>query len=291
MSGEWVPFGLDEDGAGRYRVLVDGVPDRLREPLIAWFRHILARRDGSLDTSRTRHLEMVTEVRVGVREDAYIRWQDYTKLLRSMAPESLLRVVDAALSAGWYGTSTGDLNETLRLCRSKWMVGTRSSKPSLVSREPEGVQDVVEATIASAGTAGRILARAWGKVHALEPDDPGAYADAVRAVEAAARGLVEPHNDEATLGSMASVMRNQKDWRLPLREHQHAPTADMLVAMMRSLYRGQADRHGRDEYRDVTHEETRAGVVLAATLVSWFASGAVQRRPTASDDSPSGPLP
>jgi hypothetical protein len=138
---------------------------------------------------------------------------------------------------------------------------------------------MVEGTIDSSGTAGQILARAWGKVHAFTPDDSGAYADAVRAVEAAAQPLVEPKNDEATLGSMAAVMRNQGDWRLPLREHQHAPTAEMVVAMMRSLYRGHVDRHGRDDYRDVTHEEALAGVALAATLVSWFASGAVQRRP------------
>jgi hypothetical protein len=61
-------------------------------------------------------------------------------------------------------------------------------------------------------------------------------------------------------------MRNQGDWRLPLREHQHAPTADMIVAMMRSLYRGHVDRHGRDDYRDVTHEEASVAVALAATL-------------------------
>jgi hypothetical protein len=269
---------MSADQAERYKVLVDGVPPKLREPLIAWLRHLLAGEHGVLN-GRTRHLELLSEVRMGVPEEAYIRWSDYAKVLREKDGQELLAIVDAALAAGWYGVRTKELDETLKLAKSKWMVGERFGKPGLVAREPEGVQDMVEATIASAGTAGQILARAWGKVHAFTPDDPGAYADAVRAVETAAHKLVEPNNTEATLGSMAAVMRNHGDWRLPLREHQYAPTAEMLVAMMRSLYRGHVDRHGNDDYRDVTHEEARAGVVLAATLVSWFASGAVQRRP------------
>jgi hypothetical protein len=280
VSSEWVPFGLSEADAERYRVLVDGVPPELLEPIIAWFRHILAGGDyNRVRNDRTRHLQMLTGVRMGVPEEVYASWETYTALLREMNEDALLRVVDAALSSEWYGTSTRALDEALRLCRSKWMVGRRMDKPGLVAREPEGVQDVVEATIHSAGSAGQILARAWGKVHALTPDDPGAYADAVRAVETAAQPLIEPYNREATLGSIASVMRNQGDWRLPLREHQHVSTAEMLVALCRSLYRGHVDRHGSDDYRDVTHEEARAGVVLAASLVAWFASGAVERRP------------
>ncbi|GAB3709016.1 hypothetical protein GCM10028793_42390 [Nocardiopsis oceani] len=223
-------------------------------------------------------MEMLTGIEMGVRENAYRKWSEYTSILRRMDDRTLLRVVDATLSVEWHGTRTTDLDYALRLCRSKWMIGTRMGKPGLVAREPEGVQDIVEATISSSGTSGQILARAWSKVHAFTSDFPGAYADAVRAVETAAQPLVEPNNLEATLGSMASVMQNHGDWRLPLREHQHSPTATMLVDMLRTLYRGQVDRHGKDDYRDVNQEEARAGVALAATLVSWFASGNVQRR-------------
>ena len=276
---DWAPFGLSDEATEQYRVFVDGVPQRLREPIVAWFMHLLAGDHGSLQTARTRELEMRTDVRIGIPAEAYVKWSSYTEVLRKIDPGALLKVVDAALSMGWYSTQQKALDAALAASRSKWMVGTRMGKPGLVARVPEGVQDVVEATIAESGTAGQILVRAWGKVHALTPDDPGAYADAVRAVEIAAQPLVEPTNKEATLGGIASVMRSQGDWRLPLREHQHAPSAEMLVAMIRSLYRGHADRHGKDDYRDVTHEEALAGVVLAATLLSWFSSGAVQRRP------------
>jgi hypothetical protein len=280
---EWVPFGLTDNEAERYKVLVDGVPKRLREPLIAWLKHTLASSDYpyAVKNAATRDIEMLTDIGIGVPGDPYIDWENYTALLRKIGEQDLLRVVDAVLSTEWYGIRRDELDKILATGKSKWQVGERYGKPGLVARVPEGVQGMVEDTISSTGAAGQILARAWGKVHALQPDDSGAYADAVRAVETAAHPHVEPDNDDATLGGMAGVMRNQGDWRLPLREHQHAPTGEMLVAMMRSLYRGHADRHGKDDYRDVTHEEAEAGVVLAAVLVAWFASGAVQRRPTA----------
>lgn len=278
MTDDWVPFNLTADDAERYRVLVDGVPQSLREPIFTWLKGSLADQYGGVNIGRTQHLEMVTGLRVGLPATTYAEWVNYASRLRNLDETELLRLVDAVLAAGWYGSRRDDIDTALRLCRSKWMVGTRMGKPGLVAREPEGVQDMVEATIQMSGTAGQILARAWGKVHAFEPDDSGAYADAVRAVEAVAQPLVEPLNKEATLGGIASVMRNQGNWRLPLRDHVHAPTGETIVAMLRTLYRGHVDRHGGDDYRDVTHDEAIAGVALAATLVSWFSSGVVQRR-------------
>jgi hypothetical protein len=159
-----VPFGLDEDEAERYKVLVDGVPPKLREPIVAWFKHLLSSGDYErLNNARTRHLEMLTDLRMGIPENVYAKWGEYTKLLREMDGHALLKVVDAALSSQWYGTRAKELDDTLKLSKSKWMVGERFGKPGLVAREPEGVQDMVEATIASSGTAGQILARAWGQ--------------------------------------------------------------------------------------------------------------------------------
>lgn len=279
MADEWVPFNLTADEAERYRVLVDGVPRPLREPIFAWLRGALAA--GAYDfvvVDRTHQIEMMTGLRVGLGVEEYVKWSNYASKLRNLADSDLLRLVDAVLASGWSGVRMDALDKTLRLGRSKWMVGPRMGKTGLVAREPEGVQNMVEATIQTGGSAGQILARAWGKVHAFEPDDSGAYADAVRAVEAVAQPLVEPLNKEATLGGIASAMRDQGDWRLPLREHKHAPTGETIVAMLRTLYRGHVDRHGSDDYRDVTHEEALAGVALAATLVSWFSAGVVQRR-------------
>jgi hypothetical protein len=118
------------------------VPPKVREPLIAWLKHLLAGVHGVLN-GRTRHLELLSEVRMGVPEETYIRWSDYTKVLREHDGPSLLAVIDAALAAGWYGTGNKELDETLKLAKSKWMGGERFGKPGLVSREPEGMQDMV----------------------------------------------------------------------------------------------------------------------------------------------------
>jgi hypothetical protein len=264
--------------AEAFRVLVDGVPRKLLEPLLDWMKPVLwSGDDDRVSSQRTQPLELMTDVPIGIPSESWIYWDDYSRRFRKMDDQDLLRIVDAILATDLHRAGASNLEGLLRLAKSKWSVGERQGKPGLVTRQPEGVQDMMEATITGAGTAGQILGRAWGKVHALTPDDAGAYADAVRAVEIAAQKLIEPNNSEATLGSMSAVVRNQGDWRLPLREHDHAPANEMLVYMMRSLYRGHIDRHGRDDYRDVTHEEALAGVSLAATLVSWLASGLVTR--------------
>jgi hypothetical protein len=141
VTAEWVPFGLDEDEAERYKVLVDGVPPKLREPIVAWFKHLLSSGDYErLNNARTRHLEMLTDLRMGIPENVYAKWGEYTKLLREMDGHALLKVVDAALSSQWYGTRAKELDDTLKLSKSKWMVGERFGKPGLVAREPEGVR-------------------------------------------------------------------------------------------------------------------------------------------------------
>lgn len=171
-----------------------------------------------------------------------------------------------------------ELRQILRDGRSKWQVAARLGKPGLAERVPAGVQSFVEATIASAGAAGAMLERAWTNLHGVVPNDSVAYGDAVRAVEIAAITVVQPAHSTATLGTVLGQMRADGDWRLPLREHEDAPSTELVLAMARTLWYGHRDRHGSGDYSDVTYEEARAAVACAAALVDWFASGALQRR-------------
>ena len=148
----------------------------------------------------------------------------------------------------------------------------------LVERVPSGVQETVEGAIAASGSAGMVLGRAWRDVHGIDAKDSPAYAYAVRAVEIAAIAVVMPRKTDATLGNVLGQMRADGDWRLPFRESDQAPSAEVLLGLLRTLWFGHRDRHGSADYSDVTHDEARAAVTLAATLVDWFASGAVQRR-------------
>lgn len=282
MTAEWVPFGLDDDEIVDYGVLVEGVPGWLLEPMIG-FIHAYLRDRSYCSAAKCIDLQLNTRVELGVSTGGPFVDREYVlERLRQLEDRELLRVVDYVLAASAYHVTAQNartLEGILKAGRSKWTVGERAGVVGLVERVPEGVQASVEGVIRTAGSAGRLLARAWAHVHGLQPNDSAGYADAVRAVEIAAIDVVQRNNKDATLGTVISQMRDQKDWRLPLREHQYAPSAELVLTSTRTLWHGHRDRHGGVDYSDVTHEEARAAVALAATLVEWFSAGAVARRP------------
>ena len=229
---------------------------------------------------------MQTEIRVslGVKAGANAFYDaDFARnAVRGLPESELLRVVDylmGEVSNYFRLTVSAELEAILAGGGSAWRVGERLGKLGLIERVPEGVRVAVESVFERSGTAGHLLARAWSHIHGVVKNDSAGYGDAVRAVEVAAIPLVLGEDPEATLGTVIQRMRADGDWRLPLREHNHAPSAEMVVQILRTLWRGHSDRHGNVDYKDVSHEEARAGVVLAATLVDWFTAGAIARRP------------
>lgn len=281
MSVDWVPFGLNDDEAAEYQVLLEGIPVWLREPLVAFVdRHLRFKEDHYL-VSKCLTLQLTTRVDLKVSAGGtFVEPRIVRRRLRALDDAELLRIVDYIVSVtSQYLSSQNarELEETLKLGRSRWTVGKRGEEVGLVERVPAGVQLAVEGATKSAGSAGVILARAWALVHGLQPNDSAGYADAVRAVEIAAIDLVQPNNSKATLGTVITQMRDQGDWRLPLREHAHAPSTELLLNALRALWHGHRDRHGSADYRDVTHQ-ARAAVALAASLVEWFTAGVVERR-------------
>lgn len=81
---------------------------------------------------------------------------------------------------------------------------------------------------------------------------------------------------------MRAIERREATWRLPFkREHTEYLSRDVLLGMLKSLYRGQRDRHGSDAYSDVTPEEAEAAVLMAVPLVGWFARGLIEERDVA----------
>lgn len=282
MADDWVPFGLEDEEAAHFQVLIADVPEWLKEPLVGWI-HAYVQRSSYSDTERCLDIQLNTRVSLGVQSgNGLTSTESVLAHLRNLSGQQLLRVADYVVSAAAYNVKhqmARSLDGLLQAGRSKWTVGDRGGRVGLVERVPEGVQTSVEGIIDSAGSSGRILARAWAHVHGLQANDSGGYADAVRAVEIAAIDVVQPNNKDATLGTVISQMRDQGDWRLPLREHQYAPSTELILTAARTLWHGHRDRHGSVDYSDVTHEEARAAVALAATLVEWFTSGAVARRP------------
>lgn len=100
------------------------------------------------------------------------------------------------------------------------------------------------------------------------------------AVEDAAIPVVAPSSTRATLGTVISQVEAQKGWGLPLsREHDKAPSSDVLIGMMRMLWHGQHDRHGGPPSAPgkVSQQEATVAVATAVTLVHWFSEDLVTR--------------
>lgn len=129
--------------------------------------------------------------------------------------------------------------------------------------------------------AARLLSDAWHAMYGRSPNPSEAYRDAVRAVEAAAKPLVTPHDPTATLGKMIAAMRDApQKWTFAIAA-EGVSGVDVMRQLMDVLWKGQHDRHGRHDPEgpiEVSASEAEAALHAAVTLVHWFRSGAVAPR-------------
>jgi hypothetical protein len=191
-----------------------------------------------------------------------------------------LQIADYLVAHGGHGRAEA-LDEILQRSRSLYQVGIRAGRPGLCRRVPLGVKENADAVFASSGQAGIRLAKAWEALYGVTPDASKSYGLAIKAVEDVAIPLVSPANSRATLGTLITQMRDQKNWALPLlREHDDAKSGDVLLSMMRLLWSGQHDRHGGQPSApgDVTFEEAQVAVTLAVSIVQLFSAGLVNRK-------------
>ena len=197
---------------------------------------------------------------------------------QTLSESQILQLLDWWIANTNLRAYPGKGEEVERILRdggSRWRVGMRNGVPGLEERVSQGVQDAADAVMSSSQSAGAILSEAWHAAFGRSPDAEEAYEKAIKAVEEAGAHIVTPNNKKATLGTMVRDMKAQKDWRLEL----PSPDADVPVTMAEALWIGQESRHGGNGYRKPTQAEAEAAVLLAVSLVHWFASGALARRP------------
>lgn len=303
-TNKWLPLGTEPGSAHLYEGLHEGVPPWMKKALIAWLEAILRHEIEDEGPGKILH-----EIERGLRSEIYVRDLATYNLVSyvlshftSMGQELLL--TDYMLSrwdieslggeesaaeliadpTTWMGT----LEETLSESGSAWRVGLRYPDAfGLIKRVPEGVQSAADTVMTSGGHAGKTLAKAWGEAFGHNPNPREAYRLAVEAVEDAAI----PHlnftpAENPTLGSVIRKINGSKrdagEWTLPLqREDDHYSNGQTVVAMLKSLWAGQVDRHGGEqEHHSKIHVEQAAAetaVLMAVPLVQWFTSGAVAR--------------
>jgi hypothetical protein len=281
---QWLPLGMEEDEVAVYTALRQDVPPWLESSLWAWINNEFTfytrsvynhfRVELAHKCERALHLTIHHNGKMGLVEG--LRGVRYAV---SDSPILPWRLVDFLLSQmGPVNQVVKDLDSTLLEAGSGWKVGSRSGKVGLVRRLPEGIE-AAAANAFQKPNAGSRLKAAWEATFGVDPDPSNGYRLAVVAVEDAAIPVVPTGKAEPTLGDVIRTIDNGT-WRLPhLREHQLAPSHDVLVSMLRLLWRGHHDRHGGPStvgVPAVTQEEAESAVMLAVTLVGWFETGKVQ---------------
>lgn len=280
-----MPFDADEDESQALHVLREGVPPDLRGPLIAWLLPLLTLADMFMPVSEPYR---VAAVQIDLRLDldfdhtsvnnntSYVGYH-FSRAAQALAPMSLLRIVDYAVFHFSTASQNEALESLLQRASSKYMVAHLDGNARLQNRLPEGVQLTVESLIATSGSAGTQLAKAWSFLYGVDPKPVESMAAAVKAVETAAIPVVIPKKTDPTLGHVIGEMTSNAKWGLPLRIHgKLTEHHQMLIDMLNTLWVGHEDRHGGTD--PVTFAQAQTSVHLAATLVAWFSTGLVDKR-------------
>lgn len=103
-------------------------------------------------------------------------------------------------------------------------------------------------------------------------------------MEAVANPLLLPRHPGPTLSLARDHLRDAAaKYELVIPGKNGMPgSVAVVVEMLSTLCQGQSDRHaGGPNNAPVTQESAESAFALAVTLVTWFSTGAVRRRPPA----------
>jgi hypothetical protein len=264
---------------------VEGVPPYLAGPLADWVRPVVVRIAGK---GRYDDRVMLDRIELSLRMDPPLTRQDSntatpraSDLLRRMRNEEefCLNVVDFVLHTpeGW--VRGPDLIALLTMGGSAWEVGQADGEyGELRRRVLAPITDALAEIETEAPRVHDHLALAWSKLMGRNPDPSSAYREAIRAVEVAAKPVVEPRNPKATLGTMIRALTDAPEkWDFVL----EGASATQVADMSKLIWTAQFDRHGTDDEAVplvVSQEQADAAFHVALALCRIFSGGLITCR-------------
>jgi hypothetical protein len=265
-------------------VLVDGVPDHLDAALRNWLDSSLHMRFNDQDNFRT------VLVRLNVSPTKYASGSIWRQTVLNLPQQQLLQAARAAIRHILFsGNEVAELAQLLMLGRSLYRIELDHNREwELVRRVDEATKATFDKAITSApAAASDHLRRAIMDAYQLNANPTGAYAEAVRAVEAVVCPLVEPKRDGSrTLGTAIGALKQQataasSKWQMGLPNEADAPAElTKLIGMMELLWQGQRSRHaGSNNTRAQTQAEAELAVTLAVAIVQMINVGILIARP------------
>lgn len=289
MEHRWLPLTVREGERDReeYEGPFDGVPDWLFGPLWGWVDAQIPVWYRATPTGRAEYEQLAVRLRVSLHEprrDAptgpELREAFYGVALANGVV--LLDAADYLLARLGADTESerraAALDTLLRAAGSVYTVLPGDAR-YLGRRLPDEHLDQLRG-LEPRGRPGEHLAAARRSIFGLNPSATAGYRDSVRAVEAAARPVISPRNERATLGTMIrDITDAPANWRVALTHPSPIDQVLTVAGMMNLLWKGQFDRHGTDETVpiDVEQPDAEAAFSIAITLVAWFLDGVVAR--------------
>lgn len=169
------------------------------------------------------------------------------------------------------------LQDILDRSGSAWTVGEDPDEYYCLERRvDETAAGAADEEIRQRSNAAAYLRKAWHQAYGLNPNPSDAFRNAVRAVEAAARPVVTPRDNLATLGKMIPALGDKPEkWQTVIGD------VDTVRKMMETIWKSQFDRHGTDDTTrplNVSQPEAEAAVQMSVTLVQLFRTGAIERK-------------
>lgn len=264
---------------GKEDVLVEDFPGYMREAVFRWMAGVVGVDGRWVYSTAFVDFQNAARTSIGFTAGAYLSWADTVMPhLRKIKDADFTNLIDYLLSVR--RRPIGEKHPLERILSdggSAWtVVPWNGNHARLTKRVSDGVRDAVRDVLTAQDVASQKLQEAWIDAYGTSPRASAAYSNAVVAVETAALSVIPLTKKEPTLADLFSILEAEKPkWQLVLRDSDKAPGAKSLAAMLRTIWRGHADRHGSPDYEHVSLDEARAAVILAATLVQWFTSGVV----------------
>lgn len=294
MSGRHVPFSKRHDAdavAAHLEAMHEGVPSHLRESVIGFVDVMIS------DETQLRRAEVDIETRF----ERFPQWGSTKYVLRQRLEETqplALDLVHSCLQRVTVGEidamrHVAQLSQALTAGGSAYEVAVEDlpdgcQRLGLQDRVPQAVRLAAESAM-KLDRAGDHLTRAWNAAFGRDPSPGEAYAQAVKAVEVAARPILTPNDDTSTLGKMLGEYKaNEASFETELvgagdsgpGSKADVPGVAVARLMVQLLWTSQHDRHGNLNPAapiEVSQDEAQAAVHLAVTLVQWFSTGVVRR--------------
>lgn len=191
----------------------------------------------------------------------------------------LLDLIDARLRLGGAGVlrHLSELKTTLLLAGSGWQVNDQGD--ALEQVVDEAVREAAKAAIRAANeSAGTHLANSWALTFGREKNPSMAHAEMIRAVESAAAPVITPKDRKATLGTLIGQLESNSALYTTSGASPENDGVAGVVAMMRTLWQQQTDRHGAHPTIPANQSRVEFLLPIAVALVHIFANGHVQRR-------------